>query len=491
MNRKTSLARRCAARPHEPPCTPACALLAAGLALLAGCRAYEPRPLDATAIREAWLARAPADAPAREYAARLADAERSPNAVVFDPADGLTLAEGEPVALVYNRELRAARLDAGVTRAVAEHAGRWDDPVAGVDLERILSGVSEPWVTAATLGLTIPISGRLDAERAHAGAIHETDLRRLAALEWSTRAALRERWIEWSAHARRGRLADELVLRLRAVADLSRRREQAGSLTRIDARLFRVELAAAESEQISVYAGLEELRLQLCDLLGLAPHAPVDLVETLNFAPPDITDSARTHLDALDARNPELALARANYEAAEQALRLEVRKQYPDLELGAGYGSDQGDDRLLLGVRLPIPLWNRNQQGVARAIAARDAAHAHYESIFEHLGSRLAVAIARHEAAIALRRSIEEHVLPLADEQDADVRRIAELGRIDPLLFLQTIKAQHDAHLRLINARAAEAIAAIRLDALLGPPATTDNPPPTRNTQPISNGGRP
>ncbi len=469
-------------------------LLAGALSVLVigGCKSYHRKPLDLAATREAFAARDAGAGTARAFAERLARAEGV--APAFDPADGLTLAEAEPVALLFNRDLRLARLEADVARATADNAGLWDDPVLGVDVERIVSGVPDPWVVAGTLGLTIPISGRLAAEKARAGAEYEAELHRLAAREWATRSGLRELWIEWSAQVTRTELVTELSEQLRTVSDLAQRQERAGVLSRIDERLFRVELGGAEAEVIAARARARELELQLRDLLGLTPEAPLQLVRTVVF-PPRSTDAAFLRA-SLEMDNPELAAVRQEYEVAEKSLRLEVRRQYPDLAIGPGFGTDEGDERVLLGVQLPVPLWNRNRQGVAEATARREAARGRFESGYEHLVSRLAIALSRYEAGRAMREAIETRVLPLADEQDAEVRRVAELGRVDPLLLLESVKSRHEAKTRLLDARAAESIGAVRLDELIGPPIAsreagkTDSAPasPARGPQTRFNG---
>jgi cobalt-zinc-cadmium efflux system outer membrane protein len=441
--------------------------IVATLVALAGCRSYERKPIDLAATREAWLVRSPSDETAAEFAERLANAEGRPGAA-FDPSDGLTLAEAEPVALVFNRDLRLARLEANVSRATAENAGLWDDPVLGVDIERVISGVPDPWVVAGTVGLTIPISGRLAVERAHAGAEYAAELQRLVAQEWSTRAALRELWVQWSAQAERLRLAREHAERLLLVASLAEGQAAAGAMTGIEARLFRVELAGSEADLAAAGARVRELELQLRDLLGLSPEAPVELVESVAYTPR--SDEPMWLAAAMEEGNAELAAVRSEYEASEESLRLEVRKQYPDLTIGPGIGTDQGDERVLLGVQLPIPLWNRNRQGVERAMAEREVARGRVESVYEHLASRMAIAWNQYEAGRAVRETVERRVAPLADEQLAAVEQVAKLGGVDPLMLLQAIKSQYEAKVRLVDARAVEAIGAVRLDELAGPP---------------------
>lgn len=456
-------------------------MLAAFAALAAiGCRSYEPAPLDLDATRRHWLERSPSDESARQFAERLFRTENIADSLVFDPSDGLSLPEGEAVALVFNRELRVARLEADVARATRDFAGRWEDPVAGVDIERIISGVDEPWVVAGTIGLTIPISGRLDAAKTLARVEHTEALQALAAEEWATRAALRERWIEWSAQLQRVRVSADVHDRLNEIVSLVERQHEAGEISRVDARLFRVQLISSEADLISARARVYELELQLRGLLGLSPEAPVQLLETLTFDAPALdADAARA---AMETRNLELASVRAAYDAAEAALNLEIRKQYPDLTIGPGFGEDQGDERVLLGLRMPIPLWNQNAQGVAEAAAEREAARARFDSEYERLALELQVASARLDAALEVRHTVESTLIPLADEQEADARRIAELGEFDPLLILQSLIAQRDAKARLIDARAAESIGAVRRSFLIGPPPSVA--PPVEGAQP-------
>lgn len=470
-----------------------CRVAIIGLVMVAGgCRLYAPAPLDLPATRSAWLARSPSDETARAFADRLARADGRV-ASAFDPSDGLTLVEAEAVALVFNRDLRLARLEANVSRVTADHAGLWDDPVLGVDIEGIVSGVSDPWVVAGTVGLTIPISGRLEAEKARASAAYGAELQRVGAQEWAARAALRELWMRWSGETAHLELVTALVERLRSVAELADRQERAGSMSRIDARLFRVELASGEAEVIAATARATGSELRLRDMLGLAPATPLELVPSIAFAAPRLEPERLR--SAMEIGNLELAWLRDEYAVAEESLRLEIRKQHPDLVIGPGYGADQGDERVLLGVRLPIALWNRNQQGVAQASARRDAARARFESMYEHLASRLAIAQSRSTAGRSVREAIEYRVLPLADEQDAEARRVAELGRVDPLLLLQSIRSQHEAKARLVDARVEEAIGAIMLEELIGPAAYggvgVAPPSPASESSDQTEGGRP
>ncbi len=445
----------------------ALAVLAALTNLILGCQSYEPKPLDPTGSSQAWLSRSPASETVRDFTMRLAASEGQIDQP-FDPADGLTLREAEPVALVFNRNLRVARLEANVKRATSDFAGLWEDPIAGVGLEKVVDSGANPWTFATTIGITIPISGRLEAEKQTASADYFAVLQKIAASEWATRATLRELWLTWSAQVTRAELAVELIGRLRDIDDLARRQYEAGVLSRIDARVFAVELASHEAKVTGEIARAKELELQIRDILGLPPGAVVNLVPSLGFAP-RVSETESLSIAMADG-NVELAAVRSAYAVAEESLNLEIRKQYPDLIVGPGYTNEFGDSRMVFGLALPLPLWNRNQQGVAEAVADREVARARFETTQEHLASLLAVAFTRFTAGRSVREALESRVVPLADQQDAEVRRVAELGRFDPLLVLTAINAQYSAKLQLTDAREGESIGAVRLDELIGPP---------------------
>jgi CRISPR system Cascade subunit CasA len=201
--------------------------------------------------------------------------------------------------------------------------------------------------------------------------------------------------------------------------------------------------------------------------MGLSPEAPLELVPAVRVEPRTTSPAG---LAALAASSPRLALRRAEYDTAERALALEIRKQYPDLAIGPGWATDEGDSRALLGLRLPLPILNANRQAIAEARAGREVARAAFETGYERLVIDLARALARLEAARAIREDLEASVVPLADRQLADARRLAELGELDPLVLLESVVRGYDARLGLIDARLHESRAAVAIDEIIGPP---------------------
>lgn len=441
-------------------------LAAVVAAALLGCRSYTPRPLDLHGHREAWLARSPADERVEAFARRLW-AEDGEQEGAFTLSDGLSMREGEAVALLFNPRLRLARLRAEGAGASATHAGLWDDPEFGVDVERILESVPEPWMVGASLGITIPVSGRLRAAKDVAGAEHRAALQRVVAEEWEVRIALRRAWLEWSAQRQRVEIARELLERLESVLGVVGELEKAGELSRTEARFFRIERAARVNGLRADEAAMREMEISIKGMMGLAPGATVELVPAGLVATGETSDGL---LAVMEARSPVLAARRAEYEVAEETLRMEMREQFPDVTIAPGFGTEDGEDRVLMGVSLPVPLWNRNRRGIAEAESQRELARAAFETEYERLAISLAVAETRLASARARRRAIETEIVPMVEEQDAEARRIAELGEVDTLVQLETLTRLFEAKAALVEAWLAEGLAVVGVDELVGPP---------------------
>ena len=445
----------------------ACGATALALALQ-GCDSYARKDVDLAAHRSEFLARTPQTPELQGFAEALAPRSAGTLAT-FDPTDGLTEPEAEVVAIVFNADLRLARLKAGIALASAENAGLWDDPVVGVDLQRVM-GNAPTLEVLSMIEFTIPISGRLELEKQHMGAEHAAELARVAQEEWRVRIALRRAWTDWSALELELRTTQEFIERIDALLTIVQALEKAGELRRIDARLFHIEQETRRAEVTMLRARVREAALELRHLMGLAPRASVELAHD-GLGSPAYEGPAPAELDGSDlgARSPLMLVAQAEYEATERALELEIRKQIPDLKLGPGYGQLDGADEFMLGIGLPIPILNANRLAIAQAKAKRELARAGAEIALERLMASAQMAAVKLEAATAVREQYERTVVPMVDAQYGDARRVAELGEVDTYVLLESLTRQQRAKIELIEARRREALARIDIEEVIGP----------------------
>lgn len=441
-------------------------LLVAAVAALAGCQTYEPAPVDLRAH-------------ARAFAARLQPSSPPPPAAAgaeWDLTDGIDPSEGRLLALAFHPECRLARARAGITAAVAAHAGRLPDPDLGAGLERILETVPHPWLVAADLGFTVPLSGRLGAMADLANARNATAIADVLAVERDVATNTALAFARWRAADARARRLRDLVERLRELEAIAARLAQAHEITNAGARPFSLERIQRDAELVRANADVAAAVLQLKHVTGLHPDAPVSFVA--GDAPPLLTGDPAERREQLFAA-PRLLRLQREHDAAERSLALAVAQQWPDLVLRPGFREEDAQPRVTLGFTLPLPLFSGAAAAIATARAERDAAAEALRCGFETMLHELATAEIRLQAATANRETVDADLVPLAEQQLDECRRLAELGQLEPLLILDAIVRDHAAKTQAIDARREVDEATIQLGSF-----AADSTLPTTTTDP-------
>ncbi len=204
-----------------------------------------------------------------------------------------------------------------------------------------------------------------------------------AELAWKTRASLRRALVD-------SLLADREVLLLERVeADrsaqlaMARRQVELGATARGDLDRLVADALLDEQKLNDARARSSAARSELAAAVGV----PLKALEGLHLewgeldAPPDIADSLLTKWrDEALLERADVRSAVVGYSMAEQALRLEVSKQYPEVHLGPGYTWDHGVKRLQFNLSMTLPLLNHNQGAIAEAEARREEAGAKLEA---------------------------------------------------------------------------------------------------------------
>lgn len=433
---------------------------------IAGCQAYEPMMVDLEAHDGAWTNRSPSGIAVSAFAKELTllNAEA---ATPFDPADGFSLAEAEVVALMFNPRLRTARLRARVPLVGAGEAGRWDDPSFDFDVLRILESVDKPWLLGGAISFSIPISGRLALETEKAFADADVELYRAWLEEARVVAELREAWANYWINSRRVEQTQAYLAQLDTIIPIAQRQRQLGKIGSTAERVFQIERASRASELASIQNEGAGLALSIRALLGLKPSAPLKLESGSSIGASKAAGSVSPE------KHPRLLLAKSEYEASERDFNLEIRKQYPDLNIGPAYEYEDGVGKAGLALSLPIPILNANRRAIAEARAARDASKAALEGEYEAVVGEVAAARAAVAAANARRQALEADVAPLVDRQLEDLRKQADLGEFDALIYLDALTRSFETKLQVLDAHLEEAAATNTLRSLIEPVTKT------------------
>ena len=385
--------------------------------LLTACVRYEPRPLDLAAHPSEYRARRLDDPRLLAWVGRWAQPPTG------DRWSGRQLAL---VALGLRADLARARADWRAARAGERTAAARPQPGAQASVERAVSGSEgqSPWVISLAGLLNVELGGKRGARVQQARArtaMAEAELRltawrvardaqaaayRVAASEIDLAAARREVGALVELETRERVRYQEASL---SSAELAR--------TGTEVQAARVEVAAAEAAALDArteLAGTVALPLRALESTTVAPDSTQSCA-ALERIPPDSLGAL-----ALTAR-PEMGRVLAEYAAAEAEVRLQVARQYPDLELGPGFIWDQGVHRWTLALALPNLLGFRNRSAITEAEATRAAAGARVAEIQEALLAEVDAAASRCRGAVL------EQVA--ADSQLAVAARAAALAQ--------------------------------------------------------------
>jgi cobalt-zinc-cadmium efflux system outer membrane protein len=409
------------------------AVPAAALILAAACVRYQARPLVPARTMEDLEARR-LDSPelAKFLIANKEVASWPP--AVWD-LKALTLA-----ALYYHPDMDIARAQWGVALGGRITAGERPNPVlnplVGYNTTTPVSEVT-PWIPEVALELTIETAGKRGIRIAEARHLADSARWQVYAAAWNVRSRLRESLLGFYAAAERAdllggqeKLQTELVRLLEIQKD-------AGETSVYDLTQARVALDKMRLEAIEAARLKEEGLSSLAASLGLTRRA----LDGASFSFEEFRQAPRPDVPAGDIRRhavinrSDILAALSAYEASQMALKLEIRKQYPDLILGPDYQLDQTDSKWTLGVALELPIVNRHRGPIAEAKAARDESAAQFLTLQAQVINELDAAVEDVRAAVK-KSGAAEGLLVHLTEQARQARAQRDLGEISRLELL-------------------------------------------------------
>lgn len=315
--------------------------------LLASCALYTPKPVDLSRDTAEW----------QQLSARLCDGNTP-----------LTLAKLHEIGLLLNPELNQARLSYARSTAVAEFAGLWNDPAISAEVRQ----VRELDVTNRGVGLSLalPVTGLPGLAEKVAECYKKADYCTMQAKERAYLVQLDTlRYSVMSTHAKL-HLMQSRVKQLAEEQSMAQRMHDLGEMEFADFQVICRRLNDGQKELQEMEQEHLHEHLQMVKLLGLHPDQRT--VELEGHLPAVIPAPVEQPDAALLMQHPALQAAMAAHDTSEAELQREIRKQYPELEVGPGFEHDGGDSKVGLGIGLSLPLWNRNKEGIAQASATRD-----------------------------------------------------------------------------------------------------------------------
>ena len=266
-----------------------------------------------------------------------------------------------------------------------------------------------PWGPSASLDLPIETAGKRGKRIAEAEKLSESARWSFVSAAWQIRSGVRAALLDYAIAERRLPLLQKQLASQREIVRLMQGSFDAGEtsrpeLTTAQMALNKIQLDASAAEAKSV-----EARSRLAEALGVTTAALEGIQLPVIFSADvtgDLASDAARHA-ALVGR-ADIRAALADYAAAENDLRLEIAKQYPDVHLNPGYQYDQGDNKWSVGLSFDLPVFNQNQGPIAESRARRELAAAKFLQLQASVIAQVERAVAGWQSAQAQMKTSDE-----------------------------------------------------------------------------------
>lgn len=341
------------------------------------------------------------------------------------------------IAFQNNRELRIAALVIERARATERWSGRLDNPELEVTFSDDEAGLDENEGTlAVAFSQRFPLTSRLRQEkslRAWQVILAEAELaERKRELAYQVDLALVE-WLAMRAQLENAR--KQTALNGEILAFLTKQAE-AGEVSKLV--VIQTKLTGQSISQQAMLAAASEKTalLHLKQLIGLEPGTGFNPPGNLP-RPGGSAGVEREFSKVLDHR-PDHVLALSRIDEAEAEAAFAHAKRWEDISVQAFAERERAVDEpgglerntfLGIGVSIPLPLRQRNQEGIAQANIQREEAAREVEAVQFRIRSELAEAYQQNRDAWSLAREIGGEVMDLAEQNLAEFRQAYAQGQ--------------------------------------------------------------
>ncbi len=398
----------------------------------------------------------------------------------LEPAGPLTLRSALALAFQANPGLFAARREREATDGALVQAGAWPNPTLDVTLEDTRR---DNRTTTVQLSQPIELGGKRAARVSAAERARDQAESALAAKRAELRATAITLFFEVLSAQERLRLAQDSVGLAQAATRAAANRVAAGKVSPLEETRSRVAEAGIRVELMQAEGTLRTARQQLAALWGNPAPRFTQVDGAVDGLPQPMSEQ---EVALRRAEAPALRQARLEVERRRALSELERAKRIPDVtvSLGAkrvpaseGEGGAGGSrrDQVVLGLSVPLPIFDTNRGNLAEALSREEKARDELAAAELQLGADLAQAGERLRSARATAETLQRDALPGAAEAWRAATKGFELGKFSFLEALDAQRTLFQVRAQYLLALAEAHRAAGELDRLLGTEGLSDD----------------
>ncbi|MCF6313388.1 MAG: TolC family protein [Verrucomicrobiales bacterium] len=362
-------------------------------------------------------------------------------------------------ALEKNRDLQIAALEIKRAKSRARWSGRLSNPQLQISTSNDFAGLNEG-ESSQNLAFVqkFPVTSRLKQEK---------NVRRVELLLAEAELAENRRALAYQIHglavkllaAKNTRAAQSRLIGLnKKITDFLHGRAQVGEASKLDVTQMRLNGRSLIRQASSLDAQMTKLYLALKQHLNIPTHQTLNVIGTLTL--PDSLPSEKIGLATVLENRPDYLSALIKADVARAELLLQKAKRWQDVGINLfAQSNDEMDEpiglerntMLGIGFSIPLPLFNRNRQGVEVAAINIDAAKQESEKQKFVINNELSSALQFRSAAWKLANIAAEKDVQLANQNYQDFKAAYENGQVsiiqvqrsqEQLIQLETVALQ-------------------------------------------------
>lgn len=383
----------------------------------------------------------------------------------------LTFPEALSLVVRHNPELEIYSLEIRAREAESLQAGLRPNPLLSFETENVFGSGPFSGTDAAESTLSISQTVELGKKRSwrrHLAeaetSVAETDF---ASAKTDLLARTTDAFIAVLAAQEGLRLSEEMAELAKRVLGTVEERVSAGRGAETEAIRPRIQLREQQLARDKARRHLAATRGALAALMGRegADFGPAlgDLSRLSSL--PD-----QAELESLLVESPQIVRRAAEIEHRRRAVRLEEARRIPDLDLGIGvrYLRESEETALVLGVSIPLPVFNRNQGAIAAARSRQTQARFEERNVLLQAKAALGAAWQEMSSARAEAEALRDDIIPASRQALESAEYGYRAGKFGVLDVLDAQRTLVEAQERYLDALSAFHRAASEIERLLG-----------------------
>jgi outer membrane protein, heavy metal efflux system len=244
-----------------------------------------------------------------------------------------------------------------------------------------------------------------------------------------------------------------------AVYSAADRRFKAGDIAVLDVNIARASLARVRAQREGAEASKAIALGELRQILGLESDIDVDG----SLSRPGETDLNAALQTAV--QRPELRALEAGIQEAEAELQLGLSFSKPEYGVGVRYAREEGDQIVLGGMTVTLPMFSKGQEQRAVGSARAARLRSELDAARSRVKIEVRAAFDAYNRRLAAVRLLETDAIPGLDENEQLTTRSFEVGQLGLPELLLIRREILDTRSQYLDALLEAAVARIDLDA--------------------------